>query len=79
MDGPVLGRLDPRNDSAGLLGRDVVHGLLVATSTKWTEGKVSLICILQFYVQHEILEPSDRPTFKFVKEALWTFLQKGQN
>ena len=41
LNGPVLGGLYARDDPAGLLGRDVVHRLLVATSSKRTEREVS--------------------------------------
>ena len=41
LDGTVLGGLHARDDPARLLGRDVVHCLLVTTSSKRTEREVS--------------------------------------
>lgn len=41
LDGAVLGSLDSRDDTGGFFGGDVVHGLLVATSTKRAKREVS--------------------------------------
>ena len=53
LNGPVLCSLSSTNDPTGFLGGDVVHGLLVTTSTKRSEWKIAWInrtVLIKLYV-----------------------------
>ena len=41
LNGSILCRLSPADDSAGLLGGDVVHRLFITSSTERTEWKIA--------------------------------------
>ena len=74
LDGTVLGGLHARDDPARLLGRDVVHCLLVTTSSKRTEREVSYakkdIVIILIDIVQEFLK-YDLEMYLLIYQSIW--------